>query len=182
VEFFFQERYLSIKFAARALVALLLAAHFSSPSAAQQTTPPSNPDPSSQSSGNDARDPAKPDAAKQDTTKEKAKTDSPAQGQSGSGASSSDNSGTQGRVAGTSNDRLFYTLPNFLSVQKGNLPPLSVGDKFKVVALGNFDFIQYPCWAIVSAIGQANNSEPQFRQGWLAYAKRYGTTAGDSSV
>jgi hypothetical protein len=90
--------------------------------------------------------------------------------------------GTGGKVAGTSNDRLFYALPNFLSVQNQKLPPLSVKDKFKVVALGNFDFIQYPWWAIVAAVAQAENSEPQFRQGWLSYAKRYGTTAGDSSV
>lgn len=88
----------------------------------------------------------------------------------------------QGKVAGTSNDRLFYTLPNFLSVQNQQLPPLSVKDKFKVVALGNFDFIQYPWWGLISAISQADNGEPQFGQGWAAYGKRYGTTAGDSSV
>lgn len=88
----------------------------------------------------------------------------------------------QGKVAGTSNDRLFYTLPNFLSVQNQQLPPLSVKDKFKVVALGNFDYIQYPWWGIISAISQAEDSEPQFGQGWGAYGKRYGTTLGDSSV
>jgi hypothetical protein len=89
----------------------------------------------------------------------------------------------QGKVAGTSNDRLFYTLPNFLTLQQSRkLPPLTVGEKFKVVALGNFDPVQYPWWGLLSAISQAENSEPAYGQGWIAYAKRYGTTAGDSSV
>lgn len=89
----------------------------------------------------------------------------------------------QGKVAGTSNDRLFYTLPNFLTLQQsGRLPPLTVGQKFKVVALGNFDPVQYPWWGLLTAISQAENSDPAYGQGWVAFAKRYGTTAGDSSV
>jgi hypothetical protein len=89
----------------------------------------------------------------------------------------------QGKVAGTSNDRLFYALPNFLTLQQSRtLPPLTAGQKFKVVALGNFDPIQYPWWGLLSAISQADNSEPAYGQGWVAFAKRYGTTAGDSTV
>ena len=89
----------------------------------------------------------------------------------------------QGKVAGTSNDRLFYTLPNFLTLEnEKQLPPMSVGDKFEVVALGTFDYIEYPWWGILAAISQATNGEPALGQGWKAYAKRYGTTAGDSMV
>jgi hypothetical protein len=89
----------------------------------------------------------------------------------------------QGKVAGTSNDRLFYTLPNFLTLQtKKQLPPMSVGDKFKVVALGTFDYVEYPWWGVLAAISQASNGDPAFGQGWKAYAKRYGLTAGDSMV
>jgi hypothetical protein len=89
----------------------------------------------------------------------------------------------QGKVAGTSNDRLFYTLPNFLTLQnQGLLPPLSTKDKFKVVALGTFDYVQYPWWGLLAAISQAENSEPAYGQGWASYGKRYGTTAGDSMV
>jgi hypothetical protein len=89
----------------------------------------------------------------------------------------------QGKVAGTSKDRLFYTLPNFLTLQQtGKLPPLTAGQKFKVVALGNFDPVQYPWWGLLAAISQASDGDPAYGQGWLAYAKRYGTTAGDSSV
>jgi hypothetical protein len=88
-----------------------------------------------------------------------------------------------GKVEGTSSDRLFYTLPNFLTLEKGRkLPPLSAKDKFKVVALGTFDYVQYPWWGLVSAISQADNSEPAYGQGWEAYGKRYGTTAADSTI
>ncbi len=88
-----------------------------------------------------------------------------------------------GKVAGTSNDRLFYTLPNFLTLERTKqLPPMTAKDKFKVVALGTFDYVEYPWWGLLAAINQADNSEPAFGQGWGAYAKRYGTTAGDSMV
>ena len=75
----------------------------------------------------------------------------------------------QGKVAGTSNDRLFYTLPNFLTLrQNGKLPPLTVGQKFKVVALGNFDPVQYPWWGLLSAIGQADDDARGFRtNAWI---------------
>ncbi len=88
-----------------------------------------------------------------------------------------------GKVAGTSNDRLFYTLPNFLSLQgREKLPPLTAKDKFKVVALGTFDYIEYPWWGILAAINQAEDNEQGYGQGWVGYAKRYGSTAGDSMV
>ena len=54
--------------------------------------------------------------------------------------------------------------------------------KFKVEALGTFDPVQYPWWGLLSAIGQAENSEPAYGQGWAAYGKRYGTIAADSTI
>ena len=89
----------------------------------------------------------------------------------------------QGKVAGTSNDRLFKVLPNFLTLETaGKLPPLTAKQKFAVVARGTFDPVQFPWWGLLSAISQADNSEPAYGQGWDAYAKRYGTTAADSII
>ena len=89
----------------------------------------------------------------------------------------------QGKVAGTSNDRLFYTLPNFLTLQsRKQLPPMSVRDKFKVVALGTFDYVEYPWWGILAGLHQASDGDQVFGQGWNAYAKRYGIIAGDSLI
>jgi hypothetical protein len=62
------------------------------------------------------------------------------------------------------------------------VPPLSAKDKFKVVALGTFDYFEYPWWGALAAISQAENNEPGYGQGWVGYAKRYGSTAGDSMI
>jgi hypothetical protein len=132
-----------------------------------QNTPPTSSGSSAQTQSQGVSKPASDPAAVQPAGKDKA--DAQTSG--------------QGKVAGTSNDRLFYTLPNFLTLQtKEQLPPMSVGDKFKVVALGTFDYVEYPWWGVLAAISQATNGNPAFGQGWQAYAKRYGTTAGDSMV
>src|SRR5690348_16012183 len=89
----------------------------------------------------------------------------------------------KGKVAGTSNDRLFYAMPNFLTLQgREKVPPLSSKDKFKVVALGTFDYFEYPWWGVLAAINQAENNEAGYGQGWAGYGKRYVSTAGDSLV
>jgi hypothetical protein len=84
---------------------------------------------------------------------------------------------------GTSNDRLFYALPNFLSLENtGKIPPLSSKEKFKVVARGSFDYIEYPWYGLLSAINQANDAEPAYGQGWGAYGKRYATSFADGTI
>lgn len=139
-------------------------------SAAQQSTPPASSDPAAQTQPQDNA-PSQNAASPQQPSNEKDKDKTSAQ-PSG-----------QGKVAGTSNDRLFFMLPNFLTLQgAGKLPPLSAKDKFKIVALGAFDYVQYPWWGILSAINQADDAEPGYEQGWVSYAKRYGTTAGDSTI
>lgn len=149
----------------------------SSLSVAQQSTPPPVSSDSASPTQTQDTTAAKPTPSVQptpSTDQDNKDKDQDKRGQDPSG---------QGKVAGTSNDRLFYALPNFLTLQGGaKLPPLSAQDKFKVVALGTFDYFEYPWWGAIAAISQAENSEPAFGQGWKAYAKRYGTTAGDSMI
>ncbi|MFZ0284957.1 MAG: hypothetical protein WAL32_06975 [Terriglobales bacterium] len=83
---------------------------------------------------------------------------------------------------GTSNDRLFFALPNFLTVESKNVPPLTAGQKFKVVARGAFDPIQIPWYAIQAGIGQASNSEPGYGQGAEGFGKRFGADAADGVI
>jgi hypothetical protein len=84
---------------------------------------------------------------------------------------------------GTSRDRLFYTLPDFLTVQNaGTLPPLTSSQKFKVVARSSFDYVEYPWYGALAGIGQAENSEPGFRQGAAGYGKRYGASFADGTI
>jgi hypothetical protein len=88
----------------------------------------------------------------------------------------------QQEKTGTSNDRLFFALPNFLTVESKNVPPLTAGQKFKVVARGAFDPIQIPWYAIQAGISQAENSEPGYGQGAEGYGKRFGAYAADGTI
>jgi hypothetical protein len=83
----------------------------------------------------------------------------------------------------TSKDRLFYALPNFLTLENaGQVPPLTTGQKFKVVAQGSFDPVQIVWYAALSGIAQAENSEPGYGQGAVGYGKRYGAYAADGTI
>jgi hypothetical protein len=89
----------------------------------------------------------------------------------------------QGKIAGTSNDRLFYTLPNFLTLENaGSLPPLTTKQKFGVVARSAFDPIVIPWYGAIAAGSQAQNSEPGFGQGWAAYGKRFAASFADGCI
>lgn len=89
----------------------------------------------------------------------------------------------QAAPSGTSNDRLFFTLPNFLTLENaGQVPPLTAGQKFKVVARSTFDYVQYPWWAFLAGISQAQNSEPGYGQGAAGYGKRFGSAVADGTI
>ncbi len=84
---------------------------------------------------------------------------------------------------GTSNDRLFYVLPNFLTIEESEkLPPLTAKEKFAVTARGIYDPAEFGLTAIVALLGQASNSDPSYGQGLKGYAKRYATTYGDNVI
>lgn len=85
--------------------------------------------------------------------------------------------------AATSNDHVFDLIPNFLTLENaGNVPPLTTGGKFKAVARGVFDWGEFIWVAGVSGVGQWENSEPGFHQGWEGYGKRYAANYGDSAI
>ena len=84
--------------------------------------------------------------------------------------------------SGTSSDRLFYTLPNFLTVQNAQLPPLTPAQKFKVVARGSFDYVEYFWYGALAGISQAENSEAGYGQGAAGYGQRYGAAIADGTI
>jgi hypothetical protein len=86
------------------------------------------------------------------------------------------------KESGTSKDRLFYALPNFLTVESKDLPPLTVKQKFGVVTRGAFDYIQIPWYAALAGISQAENSEPGYGQGAEGYGKRLGAYFADGTI
>ena len=86
-------------------------------------------------------------------------------------------------TAGTSNDRLMFALPNFLTLENGaNVPPLTAGQKFRVVARSSFDYVQIPWYGFLAGISQAENSEPGYGQGAAGYGKRFGAAAADGTI
>jgi hypothetical protein len=83
----------------------------------------------------------------------------------------------------TSNDRLFFALPNFLTVESANkISPLSTKQKFAVVTRSSFDYIQIPWFAFLAGVSQAEDSEPGYGQGAAGYGKRFGAAAADGTI
>jgi hypothetical protein len=86
-------------------------------------------------------------------------------------------------TSGTSRDRILWTLPNFLTVENAKeIPPLTSGQKFEVVARGVFDPFEFVLVGFVTGLGQASNSNPSYGQGAQGFAKRYGTAYGDNAI
>lgn len=147
---------------------VLVASLFVADSSAQQTTPPPSATP-----GQESR-PAQP--PQQGNTPAAPPSQPPDQSQEQNADIK------RQEQTGTSNDRLFFTLPNFLTVETKNVPPLTVGQKFKVVARGSFDPIEIPWYATLSGISQAENSEPGYGQGAEGYGKRFGAAFADGTI
>ena len=90
---------------------------------------------------------------------------------------------TPDQQSGTSHDRLFWALPNFLTLENADkVPPLTTGQKFKVVARGVFDPTEFVLVGFVAGLGQASDSDPSYGQGAQGYAKRYGTAYADNAI
>ena len=113
-----------------------------------------------------------------------ASADTSSQGQSKVGEKSGDNKDPAiQEQKSPENDRLFFVLPNYLTVENAkNIPPLTAGQKFKLVALGTFDPIEFPYVGVIALIDQAENTDPSFRQGFVGYAKRYGAAYADTTI
>jgi len=95
----------------------------------------------------------------------------------------SQSAGKDQTTSGTSNDRLFFTLPNFLTLENAKeVPPLTTKQKFAVVTRGSFDYVQYPWYAFLSGISQAEDSEPGYGQGAEGYGKRFGAAFADGTI
>lgn len=163
-----------------ALICMLMSALF----CASQTTPqPPAPDTST------AQTPA---TAPSQTPQQAPAAEKPAAGQTSNQSSSTSPSPDKDKgkdnkdkdASATSKDRLFFALPNFLSVEQngGQILPLTAGQKFKVVARGAFDPIQIVWYGALSGISQAENSEPGYGQGAAGYGKRYGAYAADGTI
>jgi hypothetical protein len=170
-----------MKSATRPLVAFVLISFFLSLAlAAQQTPPPLRPTPSAPQTQTSA-EPAASGQEKNAQVQGQG-TPPPASPQPTSNEGVHGTSGPE-KAAGSSNDRLFFTLPNFLTLENGgHVAPLTTGQKFKVAFRSSFDYVQIPWYALLSGISQAENSEPGYGQGVKGYAKRNGSAFADGTI
>jgi hypothetical protein len=80
-------------------------------------------------------------------------------------------------------DRIFFALPNYLTVENAaHLPPLTVKQKFKTVAEGCFEPVEVVFIGIQAGIGQADNTDPTYHQGFVGYSRRFGTDYADAII
>ena len=99
------------------------------------------------------------------------------------GNGQSENGKSPNQQNGTSNDRLFWTLPNFLTIESiGKVPPLTTGQEFRVVTRESFDVTVFPYVAFVAALSQADKNDKSYGQGWGAYGKRVASAFGDTTI
>jgi hypothetical protein len=82
-----------------------------------------------------------------------------------------------------SDDRLFWTLPNFLTVENAEqVTPLTRRQKFDVVARSTFDPVEFGWYGFLTSVSQAEGGEPGYGPGAAGFAKRYGSEFADGTI
>jgi hypothetical protein len=82
---------------------------------------------------------------------------------------------------GTSNDRLFYALPNFL----GRNPERPAAHRRTEIQGSGARLVRLhrnPWYGFLAGLSQAENSEPGYGQGIGGYGKRFGASAADGTI
>ena len=75
---------------------------------------------------------------------------------------------------GQQTKRILYIIPNFTAVSAGShLPPQTAEDKLMDAAQDTFDYSNWVFIGILSGIGQAQDSTPEFHQGAVGYGRYY---------
>lgn len=164
------------RFATSVVVAALMAvgAWFAQPAFAQEPAQPVN-------DQNQSQQPAPP-AERPGTTNPAAAQQPATQKQSAPSTKEQQNIQHE-QDTGTSKDRILWTLPNFLTLEDAeNIPPLTSGQKFKVVGRSLIDPSEFVLIGFVAGLGQASNSDPSYGQGAQGYGKRYALAYADNAI
>ncbi len=74
--------------------------------------------------------------------------------------------------------RVFGIIPNFYVVYDHEATPLTTKLKYRLALRTSFDPATIVGAGALAAMNQAGNT-PNYRQGWVGYAERYGAAAGD---
>jgi len=144
---------------------------------AAQSAPPTPTSDPAQSTQSPAANPPKPD---QPGDQPSAQSNSQGQNSPVQADPKKNNEDAKKEDAKKKDDRMFYVMPNYLTVEgESQVPPVSWKEKFAMAAKGSFDPYEFTIVGIVAGIRQAENSSPGFGQGAEGYAKRYGAAFAD---
>jgi hypothetical protein len=83
------------------------------------------------------------------------------------------------------NDRLFFVMPNYSTVENSDRfrpPPLSAKSKFKLAAKTMSDPVTISFLGTLALLGQARNTDSSYGQELQGYAKRYGKLYADTGI
>ena len=79
--------------------------------------------------------------------------------------------------------RIFGVLPNYRTANTTAVyMPITVKQKFTIGLKDSFDYPLLGLAAVIAAWGQADNSHPEFGQGWAGYGRRVGTAYADQAI
>jgi hypothetical protein len=82
---------------------------------------------------------------------------------------------------GQQTKRILGIVPNFRAVSvDAKLPPLSPGNKFKLMLQDSFDYSSFIYVGILAGTAQAANSYPEFHQGAAGYGRYYWHSFADT--
>ena len=98
-------------------------------------------------------------------------------------ANQNPNGASRAQNPAKSNDRIFYALPNRFTVENaGKAPRLTAVGKFKLTAEDSFDPVEFVWYGALAGLAQAEGDEPEYGQGAMGYAKRYGIRFADGTI
>lgn len=83
-------------------------------------------------------------------------------------------------IAEQEKQRLLGIVPEFNLVSSGEAAPIGPKEKFSLFIHSAFDPFQFVLAGIDSGIEQAENTYPEWHQGFAGFAKRYGASYADS--
>jgi hypothetical protein len=87
----------------------------------------------------------------------------------------------QEQVKKQEKQRILGVIPAFNSVYEGSVPPLTPGQKFRLMFKSTTDAYVFAFAAVTAGIGQAQNSHAGYGQGVEGYAKRFGANYVDTA-
>jgi len=83
-------------------------------------------------------------------------------------------------ISAQEKQRMLGVIPNFNTVMSGEAVPIDSKEKFRLFFRSSVDPFQFVSAGLTALIEQAENSFPEYGQGFSGYSKRYGSSFADT--